>query len=49
MNSLAVSSYSLEIYGPEQTPESEAIVDLVLLAALERFKYQAMEIQAQGC
>ena len=28
------------IYGAEQPPVSEATVDLVLLAALEQFKYQ---------
>ena len=29
------------IYGAEQPPVSEATVDLVLLAALKQFKYQA--------
>ena len=29
------------MYGAEQPPVSEATVDLVLLAALEQFKYQA--------
>ena len=29
------------IYGAEQLPVSEATVDLVLLAALKQFKYQA--------
>ena len=29
------------IYGAEQLPISEATIDLVLLAALKQFKYQA--------
>ena len=36
-----MSSCNLGIHGADQTPVSEAIVDLVLLAALEQFEYQA--------
>ena len=36
-----MSSCNLGIYGAEQTPVSEAIVDLALLAALQQFEYQA--------
>ena len=36
-----MSSCILGIYGADQTSIPEAIVDLVLLAALEQFEYQA--------
>ena len=36
-----MSSCNLGIYGAEQPPVSEAIVDLPLLAALQQFEYQA--------
>ena len=36
---VCVASETVGLYGAEQPPVSEAIVDLVLLAALMQFKY----------
>ena len=41
VDKVCVASETVGLYGAEQMPVSEAIVDLVLLAALKQFEYQA--------